>query len=48
MIRGGMVLENNKWKYKMGSGELPVVLTLIMFAIFGGLTAWLYGIDNTL
>lgn len=46
MIRGGMVLENNKWKYKMGSGELRVVLTLIMFAIFGGLTAWLHGIDN--
>ena len=25
---------------------MPVVLTLIMFAVFGGLTAWLYSTDN--
>lgn len=25
---------------------MPVILTLIMFAVFGGLTAWLYSTDN--
>ena len=39
-------MEDNKWKYKIGSRKTPVVLTLIMFAAFGGLTAWLYSTDN--
>lgn len=39
-------MENTQWKYKVGSGKTPVVLTLIMFAIFGGLTGWLYSENN--
>ena len=39
-------MKNEKWKYKIGSGKTPVILTFFMFAIFGGITAWLYMIDN--
>lgn len=39
-------MENRQWKYKIRSGKMPVILTLIMFAAFGGLTAWLYNTDN--
>ena len=39
-------MKNTQWKYKIGSGKTPVILTLIMFAIFGGVTAWLYSENN--
>ena len=39
-------MEKQEWKYKIGAGKMPVILTVIMFAIFGGLTAWLYSTDN--
>lgn len=39
-------MEDNRWKYKIRSRKLPVFLTLIMFAAFGGLTVWLYSADN--
>ena len=39
-------MDNNYWRYKIGSGKLPVILTSIMFAAFGGLTAWLYSTNN--
>jgi len=39
-------VENQTWKYKIRSGKMPVILTVIMFAVFGGLTAWLYSTDN--
>lgn len=39
-------LENKQWKYKIRSGKMPVILTLIMFVVFGGLTAWLYSMNN--
>lgn len=39
-------MKNTQWKYKIGSGKTPVILTLIMFAIFGGLTGWLYSANN--
>lgn len=35
-----------QWKYRIGSRKMPVILTLIMFAVFGGLTAWLYSTNN--
>ena len=41
-----MNLEDRQWKYKIRSGKMPVILTLIMFSAFGGLTAWLYSTDN--
>ena len=41
-----MDLDNMQWKYRIGSRKMPVILTLIMFAVFGGLTAWLYGTNN--
>lgn len=43
---GEKALEEKQWKYKIGAGKMPVVLTLIMFAAFGGLTAWLYSTEN--
>lgn len=39
-------MTNKQWKYKIGSGKTPVILTFFMFAVFGGITAWLYIIDN--
>ena len=39
-------MEDRQWKYKIRSGKMPVILTLIMFSAFGGLTAWLYSTDN--
>ena len=44
--RGEDNVKNKQWKYKIRSGKMPVILTLIMFMVFGGLTAWLYGTDN--
>ena len=31
-------LSRNQWKYRIGTGKTPVVLSLIMLAIFGGLS----------
>lgn len=39
-------MEERQWKYKIGARKAPVILTLIMFAVFGGLTAWLYSTSN--
>ena len=39
-------MEDRQWKYKIRSGKMPVILTVIMFAVFGGLTAWLYSTNN--
>lgn len=39
-------MEQKQWKYKIGSGKMPVILTLLMFAIFGGLTVWLHSTNN--
>ena len=39
-------MKNQTWKYKIRSSKTPVILTFIMFAVFGGLTAWLYSINN--
>lgn len=39
-------MKKAQWKYKIGSGKTPVVLTLIMLAIFGCLTGWLYSESN--
>ena len=34
------------WKYKIGGDKLAVLLTLLMFGIFGGVTLWLYRTHN--
>lgn len=39
-------MENRQWKYKIGSGKMPVVLMFIMSVLFGGLAAWLYSTNN--
>lgn len=39
-------MENLQWKYKIRSGKRPIILTLIMFSVFGILTAWLYIANN--
>lgn len=43
---GGIGLENKQWKYKIGSGKTPVILTFIMLALFGGLALWLHSTQN--
>lgn len=40
------VMGDKQWKYKIGSGKMPMILTLIMFALFGGLTIWLHRVQN--
>lgn len=39
-------MANIEWKYKIRGRKLPVILTVLMFAVFGGLTAWLYSTNN--
>lgn len=39
-------MKQRQWKYRIGARKAPVILTLIMFAVFGGLTAWLYSANN--
>lgn len=43
---GVTALDTKQWRYKIRSGKMPVVLMLVMFLAFGGLTAWLYSTDN--
>ncbi|MGI6262062.1 MAG: hypothetical protein ACOYJR_09525 [Acutalibacteraceae bacterium] len=33
-------------KYKIGNGKMPVILMLLMSALLGGLTLWLYKTNN--
>ena len=40
------VMEDTKWKYRIGSGKMPMILTFIMFVLFGGLAIWLHKIQN--
>jgi hypothetical protein len=37
---------NKQWKYKIGSGKMPMILAFIMFTLFGALAVWLYKIQN--
>jgi hypothetical protein len=39
-------MENKQWKYKIGSGKMPMILAFIMFTLFGALAVWLYKIQN--
>ena len=39
-------MKQRQWKYKIDARKMPVILTIIMFAAFGGLTAWLYSTNN--
>ena len=39
-------MKQKAWRYVIRAGMLPVVLTAVMFAVFGGLTAWLYSTHN--
>lgn len=43
---GGNSLEQREWRYKIGSGIMPIVLSFIMFALFGGLALWLHSEQN--
>ena len=40
------IVEDTKWKYSIGSGKMPMILTFIMFVLFGGLAIWLHKIQN--
>ena len=39
-------MNSKQWKYKIGSGKMPMILTTIMFVLFGGLAFWLHKIQN--
>ena len=39
-------MEDKQWKYKIGSGKMPMLLTSIMLILFGGLSIWLYRVQN--
>ena len=39
-------MEDTKWKYRIGSGKMPMILTFIMFLLFGDLAIWLHKIQN--
>ena len=39
-------MEEKQWKYKIGTGKMPVVLSLGMTILFGGLSVWLHKTDN--
>lgn len=39
-------MEEKQWKYKIGSGKGPVIISCIMLVLFGGLTIWLHNMNN--
>ncbi len=39
-------MNSKQWKYKIGSGKMPMILTTIMFVLFAGLAFWLHKIQN--
>lgn len=39
-------MEQEQWKYQIGSGKMPVALMFIMTALFSGLTFWMYKTNN--
>ena len=39
-------MEDIQWKYKIGAGKMPVILSLGMTILFGGLSVWLHKTDN--
>lgn len=39
-------MEEKQWKYKIGAGKMPVVLSLGMTIFFGSLSVWLHKTDN--
>ena len=41
MKSGERNLKEECWKYKIKSRKGPVVISLLMFAVFGGITLWL-------
>lgn len=46
MKSGERNLKEECWKYKIKSRKGPVVISLLMFAVFGGITLWLYSNNN--
>lgn len=39
-------MADKQWKYKIGSGKMPMIVSLFMLGVFGGLTIWLYKTQN--
>ena len=39
-------MDETSYLYKIGSGKLPVILSFIMSAVFGGVAFWLYRTEN--
>lgn len=40
-------METNQWKHKIGTGKTPVVLSLVMLLLFGGLSIWMHIEQNS-
>ena len=43
---GEKALEEKQWKYKIGAGRMPVILSLGMTVLFGSLSVWLHKTEN--
>lgn len=39
-------MNRHQWKYRIGSGKTPVILSLGMLALFGGMSVWLHRSNN--
>lgn len=39
-------MDEANYQYKIGSGKLPIILSFIMSAVFGGVAFWLYYTEN--
>lgn len=39
-------MDKKQWKYKIGAGKMPVILSLGMTILFGSLSVWLHKTDN--
>lgn len=39
-------MQEEAWRYKIGGSPVGPILSLLLLALFGGLTAWLYSVKN--
>ena len=39
-------MDEKQWKYRISAGKIPVILSLGMTILFGGLSVWLHKTDN--
>ena len=45
-MKSGIIMKNREWQYKIGGTLHGLIPTLFLFALFGGLSVWLYKTGN--